>query len=76
MKLLSTYLRGKSLTVCFAFPEAYDMANIDDLYVSIGSKQFTGDDIDISGKVACVRLKRTEVGIALSLSEKAATILI
>lgn len=57
MKLLSTYLRGKSLTVCFAFPEAYDMANIDDLNVSIGSKQFTGDDIDISGKVACVRLK-------------------
>ena len=57
MKLLSTYLRGKSLTVCFAFPEDYDMANIDDLNVSIGSKQFTGDDIDISGKVACVRLK-------------------
>jgi len=57
MKLLSTYLRGKSLTVCFAFPEDYDMANIDDLNVSIGSKQFTGDDIDISGQVACVRLK-------------------
>jgi len=57
MKLLSTYLRGKSLTVCFAFPESYDMTNIDDLNVSIGSKQFTGDDIDISGKVACVRLK-------------------
>jgi hypothetical protein len=57
MKLLSTYLRGKSLTVCFAFPESYDMANIDDLNVSIGSKQFTGDDIDISGQIACVRLK-------------------
>lgn len=57
MKLLSTYLRGKSLTVCFAFPEDYDMANIDDLNVSIGSKQFTEDDIDISGQVACVRLK-------------------
>jgi len=57
MKLLSTYLRGKSLTVCFAFPEDYDMANIDALNVSIGSKQFTGDDIEISGQVACVRLK-------------------
>lgn len=57
MKLLSTYLRGKSLTVCFAFPEDYDMANIEALNVSIGSKQFTGDDIDISGQVACVRLK-------------------
>lgn len=57
MKLLSTYLRGKSLTVCFPFPENYNMANIDDLNVSIGSKQFTVDDIDISGQVACVRLK-------------------
>jgi len=57
MKLLSTYLRGKSLTVCFAFPEDYDMANIEAFNVSIGSKQFTGDDIDISGQLACVRLK-------------------
>lgn len=57
MKLLSTYLRGKSLTVCFAFPGDYDMANIEALNVSIGSKQFPDDDIDISGHVACVRLK-------------------